>query len=392
MKILFLAPQPFFQERGTPIAIDLMLCSLSDRGDEVDVITFPLGENRSYPGVDIVRVSPPFAPAVIKPGFSWKKIYCDIFVLWRAFQAVRTRRYDLIHAVEESVFIAMVLKMIFRVPYVYDMDSSMVSQMLHRFPWLRVASRPLRWLEQLAMRQAIAVVPMCECLADRARRHCQGLVHVVKDVSLIPTEVSDGAETIRATVQAKGAVLMYVGNLESYQGLDLLLECFAKVHDSHPDAVLVIIGGTGPDIQKYRHKARVFGIAEYVHLLGPRPVAALGDYLKQADLLVSPRVDGENTPLKIYSYLDSGVAVVATDLPTHTQLVTANEAALSPPKAGAMASVIDRLLDDPAERQRLAQNARRLIRQEHTMEYFCKDVDKIFGELESRVAGGSHVI
>lgn len=387
MKMLFLAPQPFFQERGTPITIDLMLSCLSERGDEVDVITFHLGEERSYPGVRISRIRPAFAPATIRPGFSWGKVYCDLFLLGRAYRAMRARRYDLIHAVEEGVFIAMVLKALFRVPYVYDMDSSMVTQILNRFRWLRLVRRPLRWLEELAMRRAIAVVPMCESLAERARRHCQGVVHVVKDVSLIPTGSGESAENVRSLLNTYGPILMYVGNLERYQGVDLLLECFAAVHESHPDAELVIIGGSGPDIDRYRRKARFFRTGQWVHLLGPRPVASLGNYLKQADILVSPRVEGENTPLKIYSYLDSGVAVVATDLPTHTQLVTAREAALSPPEAGAMASVISRLLDAPRERRRLARNARRLIRREHTPESYCKEVDRVFGELEARGIG-----
>jgi len=389
MKILFLAPQPFFEERGTPIAIDLMLSSLSERGDEVDVITFHLGEERSYPGISISRISPAWAPAAVRPGFSWRKVYCDLFLLGRAYRAMRAGRYDLVHAVEEGVFIAMLLKVLFRVPYVYDMDSSLVTQILNRFRWLRPLRRPLRWMEGLAMRHAIAVVPMCESLAERARRHCLGVVQVVKDVSLIPTGAGGGAENVRALLNRYGPILMYVGNLERYQGVDLLLECFAAVHESHPDAELVIIGGSAPDIDRYRRKARFFRTARWVHLLGPRPVASLGDYLKQADILVSPRVQGDNTPLKIYSYLDSGVAVVATDLPTHTQLLTAREAALSPPDAVAMASVIRRLLDHPLERRRLTRRARRLIRREHTREFFFKQVQRLFGELEARVTGGS---
>jgi glycosyltransferase involved in cell wall biosynthesis len=215
------------------------------------------------------------------------------------------------------------------------------------------------------------------------------VVQVVKDVSLIPTGAGGDAENVRSLLNRYGPILMYVGNLERYQGVDLLLECFTVVHERHPDAELVIIGGSGPDIDRYRRKARFFRTGRWVHLLGPRPVASLGNYLRQADLLVSPRVEGENTPLKIYSYLDSGVAVVATDLPTHTQLVSNREAALSPPDAAAMASVIGRLLDDPLERRRLARNARRLIRREHTAQSYRKEVDRIFGELEARVAGGS---
>ena len=39
MRALVIAPQPFYEERGTLIAIDLLLRALSDRGDQVDLLT-----------------------------------------------------------------------------------------------------------------------------------------------------------------------------------------------------------------------------------------------------------------------------------------------------------------------------------------------------------------
>ena len=47
-------------------------------------------------------------------------------------------------------------------------------------------------------------------------------------------------------------------------------------------------------------------------------------------MLVSPRIRGTNTPLKIYSYLRSGKPIVATDLLTHTQVLSPEVARLVP--------------------------------------------------------------
>ena len=89
--------------------------------------------------------------------------------------------------------------------------------------------------------------------------------------------------------------------------------------------------------------------------------------------------------MKVYSYLDSGVAVVATALPTHTQVMTDNEAALTPADPTVMAATIARLVDDPAERQRLARNAQSLIRREHSWASFRDNVNLVFGEIEDRL-------
>ena len=385
MKILLIAPQPYFEERGTPIAVDLMLKALSERGDEVDLLTFHVGEDRRHPGVTVTRSRPPLAPRSIPPGFSWKKAWCDLFLLREAFRMMRAKRYDLVHAVEEASFIALILGKVYRVPYVFDMDSSMALQLLSQFRWLRPAGGLLHWMETLPMRRAIAVVPMCEDLAMHARLCSSGIVHVLKDVSLISESSGESAEDLRRKFSIAGPLLLYVGNLEYYQGIELLLASFARVLETHPDARLVVIGGSGRDIRKYRARAQELHIDGSVHLAGPRPVAALGGYLKQADLLISPRIQGNNTPMKVYSYLDSGVAVVATALPTHTQVMTESEAALAAPEPAAMAAAIARLLDDPDERRRLAQNAQSLVHREHSWPSFRKHVDLLFGELEGRL-------
>jgi len=226
---------------------------------------------------------------------------------------------------------------------------------------------------------------MCENLAVAARRYSRGAVHILKDVSLIVEIPDTEFENLRTDLEIDGPVLMYVGNLEEYQGIDLLLECHSVLNKTHPGAELVIIGGTEQDIEKYTDKARGLGIASNVHLVGPRPVEALGSYLRQADLLISPRVHGTNTPMKVYSYLDSGVAVVATALPTHTQVMTENEAVLTPPDHNLMAAAIGRLLDDPAKRERIAKNAQTLIQREHSLTAFRQKVDQIFGELEDQI-------
>jgi glycosyltransferase involved in cell wall biosynthesis len=226
---------------------------------------------------------------------------------------------------------------------------------------------------------------MCEDLAVQARRHCPGFVHVLKDVSLIEGSGTDTEEDLRKALQIDGPMLMYIGNLETYQGIDLLLESFAKLLATQSSANLVIIGGSIPDIDKYRRKSRELDIASQTHFVGPRPVADLGYYLKQADILVSPRTQGTNTPMKIYSYLDSGVPVVATALPTHTQVMTEEEAILTPVDSAEMAQRISRLLDDERERERIAANAKRLIAREHSWTAFRENVDRIFDRLEGRI-------
>ena len=57
-----------------------------------------------------------------------------MFVLFKAMRLACRKHYHLVHAVEESVFIALVLKWLFKIPYVYDMDSSLAQQIVEKYP------------------------------------------------------------------------------------------------------------------------------------------------------------------------------------------------------------------------------------------------------------------
>ena len=139
MRILLLAPHPFFTQRGTPIAEKMLLQVLAAEGHQIDVLTFPEGEDPGIPGVRIHRVRIPAWTRGMRPGFSLKKLAGDAAMLGSCLAKIRGSRYDVVHAVEESVFIALLCKWIFGVPCVYDMDSGLARQMVDRFSWLRPA-------------------------------------------------------------------------------------------------------------------------------------------------------------------------------------------------------------------------------------------------------------
>ncbi len=381
LRILLVAPHPFYQERGTPIAVDLLLRVLSERGERVDLLTFHEGEERTYPGVVIHRTRPWLKVQGVPPGFSAKKLACDVTLFFRFLGLLRRERYDVVHAVEEAAMMAAVLCPLFSVPYIYDMDSLISRQIVDKYPRLAFLEGLLRVVEGMPMRFAHTVVPMCDALADAAAQYREHGICVLKDVSLAESLMGDAVgqpEDVRAELGLTGQMVMYIGNLEPYQGIDLLLESVSLAVRRIENLNLVVIGGSAAHIERYRARAAELGLRSHVHFLGTRPVAAIGDYMRQADVLVSPRTRGVNTPMKIYSYLDSGVAVLATALPTHTQVLSEAIAALVPAEPPAFAEALVELLSDSALRSRLTANAKRHVHREHSYESFRKAVDGIY--------------
>jgi glycosyltransferase involved in cell wall biosynthesis len=393
MKILFLAPQPFFQDRGTPIAVRLALEVLSDRGqDEIHTLTYHEGNPVTIPGVTQSRIKVPAFIRNVRPGISLKKLLCDLIFLGTALKMVWNNRsdpYRLVHAVEESVFVAGIIRLLFGIPYIYDMDSSLALQVTERWFFLKPLYPVLELFEKVAVKYSTAVVPVCDALALIAERHGSQDTQILRDISLLDMDTDQ--DTIErnlrseADIPAGETMVLYIGNLEEYQGIDLLIDSFAKALIDSPGTHLVIIGGIDRHINIYRKKALDLGIQKNVHLIGQRPVTSLSTYLHQADILVSPRTRGNNTPMKIYSYLHSGKPIIATALPTHTQVLNSKVALLVQPDIHDFADALCRIIQDRDLRDNLGEAAKSLAEERYTFSVFSRDLNSLYDRIGEKI-------
>ncbi|MDO9043386.1 MAG: glycosyltransferase [Desulfocapsaceae bacterium] len=381
MKILLIAPQPFYQDRGTPIAVRLLAQTLGELGHDVHLLVFHEGVEITIPNVTIHRNITLPGISDIKPGLSLKKLICDFFLFIKCVRLIQTNRFDLIHAVEEAVFMAVIVKKIFRIPYVYDMDSCMSLQLIDKFPSLHLIRRVMEWLEQKAVNNSSGVLAVCQALEDIARKFSPDkLVARLEDITLLATN-GEGNDLLRERLGITGIIAMYVGNLEKYQGIDLLIESFTEALTKNEDLNLVIIGGNKDDILFYQQRAEQLGMQKNIFFCGQRPVDLLGYYLNQADILVSPRIQGNNTPMKIYSYLDSGKPVLATRLPTHTQVLDEKIAYLVNPAIMEMAAGFIDLAENNTLRTTLGVNARKRVKEEYSLPAFKRKLTAFYKKL-----------
>ncbi len=328
-----------------------------------------------------------------------KKLLCDVIFLFATLRLVWRNRHDqysVVHAVEESVFIAWLVKRCWGIPYIYDMDSSMSLQITEKWRWCKPLAPIMNFLEGIAVRGSVAVAPVCDALSTIAAKHGSPHTVMLRDVSLLPASTEHTHERnciLDISLDSEQPVILYVGNLEFYQGIDLLLESFTLLQNHSTRPHLVIIGGDSDLIAAYRTRARDLGCSSAVSFLGPRPVAKLNEYLAAADILVSPRIAGNNTPMKIYSYLHSGKALVATDLPTHRQVLDEEVAVLVPCEPNGFAQGIQTLLEAPTLRHTIGHCAHNRAERLYTLSAFETQLSVLYDEVHSRVqAHGGHGI
>jgi glycosyltransferase involved in cell wall biosynthesis len=177
-------------------------------------------------------------------------------------------------------------------------------------------------------------------------------------------------------------VILYAGTFEPYQGLELLVDAAPTVVSANPDTAFLCLGGYEAQIADLRGRARDHRVEEFFIFPGMVSAEAVEGHFGLAELLVSPRVSGTNTPLKIYSYLRSGVPIVATNIRSHTQVLNSAVALLVEPHAEAIAAGILRLLEDGDLRRWLTHNALRLGQEKFTTEAYYAKVAEVYAFLE----------
>jgi glycosyltransferase involved in cell wall biosynthesis len=376
MRILMLAPEPFFQARGTPISVYFRLKALSGLGHEVDLVTYPLGEDKNFQGLEIHRIPSLFFIKKIKVGPSFTKILLDFFLLCKAWRLLKSRPYNIIFSHEEAAWFGTALAKRKKIPHLYDMHSSLPQQLENfRFSHPKILKKIFSSLERYVLRNSKSVIVICPDLLQKLEREGVAskatLIENFLDFeSSAPAEGQIEKERQKyATAMEK--IILYTGNFEPYQGISLLIEAMAMLKEK--PVVLLLVGGNPSHVEGMKKKAVELGISNRLFFTGQVPPSQVPMYIMAADALVSPRISGTNTPLNISSYLKSGKPVVATNLWTHTQILNDRISVLVEPEPESLADGILFALFDPQAIQ-IARAAKSLADEEFTYENYQKNV------------------
>ncbi|HET7221387.1 MAG TPA: glycosyltransferase family 4 protein [Vicinamibacterales bacterium] len=375
MRILMIAPEPFFEPRGTPFSEYHRIRALLELGHTVDLVTYPFGKDVSLPGLRVFRcLRPPFIHDV-RIGPSLPKVALDAALALTTLRRAVADRYDVIHSHEEAGIIGVLLAALLGVPHLYDMHSSLPQQLTNfAFTRSRLITRAFEWMERFVVRRSRVVIVICPQLGETVRGIDASVPTVLIENAPGAGETCGDAtgESVRAQLGVNPAtpVVLYTGTFEPYQGLDLFFDAARVVARSRPDVRFVLAGGRPEQIEHARAAMHSQGLGNAVLFAGQRPADEIPAFLAAADVLVSPRSQGTNTPLKIYQYLRSGRPIVATRLLTHTQVLDDDVAFLTEATPEGFAAGILRAVDNPARAREVGAQAKRLADTKYSYEAY----------------------
>jgi glycosyltransferase involved in cell wall biosynthesis len=383
-RVLVVAPEPFYEDRGTPIAVCQLLQALSLLSYEVDVLTYPIGRSIEIPHVRYFRSPNPLRLRRVPVGFSLRKLALDATLVTEMLYRLATGAYRCIHAVEEAAFPAALLGRRFGVPVIYDMQSSLPEQMARHAAFRGAPAQwALRWLEGWLLRQVDSVVSSAG-LAARVRALAPTVrLREWEYSGTLPAASPEEAAALRRNLGIPDGrqVVVYSGTFEPYQGLPELLAAIPLVLREVPGVTFVLVGASesGGTTMERGHADLVRN--GNLRVVKRQPRERIPAFLAQADVLVSPRAYGDNLPLKIFDYLAAGKPIVATDIAAHRAALTEERALLTGLWSPDIAHGIVRLLEDAELAAGLAAAGQAYAREKLGWFTFVRSVGDLYGEM-----------
>lgn len=385
-RVLMIAPTSFFADYGCHVRILEETRALQKEGCRVTICTYHNGQD--VPGLDIHRtMSIPWRKGW-EVGSSRHKIAFDILLFMRAAASMLRVRPDVIHAhLHEGALIAIVLSKLSGVPFVFDFQGSLTSEMVdHGF--LKpggLAYRLMRRLEEWIDRHAPYILTSSGHAAQllTGEFHCEpGRLYCAPDAVNIavfrplPRDEAWAAYKQRWGIPEGRTVIVYLGLLAKYQGTDLLLEAARRLCAQRDDLHFIIAGY--PHLGHYQRLAHEMGLDGQVTFTGRIPYDEAPRLLALGDLAVSPKLSKTEGAGKLLNYMAMALPTVAFDTPVSREYLGEYGVYAAPEDAADLARALGELADDPSRRQALGAALRRRAEERFSWEHCGERILEVY--------------
>ncbi len=384
MKILMVAPTPFFADRGCHVRIYEEARALTACGHKVRIATYHLGRDMDGITTDRTVRIPWYGKLAAGP--SWHKPYLDILLFVTALRAARRMRPDLIHAhLHEGAFLGVFLKKLLGVPLLFDCQGSLTGELAdHGFAREgSLLSRFFAGLEGWINRNADAIIASSGAGRD-------DLVGKWGVPARKVTSLMDGVDTAvfrsyprdevrrRLGIAPHAPLVVFLGVLNRYQGIDLLLSAMVILKSQGSPVRFLVMGFPEGG---YREKARELGVDDMVTFTGRIDYAKAPAYLSAGDFAVSPKVSLTEANGKLFNYMACGLPAVVFDTPINREILGDTGVYARFGDATDLANRIEALAADAAERERLGQQSRERAIANHSWRARGKELSEVYRRL-----------
>lgn len=251
----------------------------------------------------------------------------------------------------------------------------------------------LRWRAKQLLRYNLRIARRIVCVSDAAQDHLMKNWDVPADKLVVLPNAVDvnrfkpdpklGAQTRASLSLTTHPLLVFVGSFYQWHDIATLLKAFAVVLKTHPDARLILVGD-GTEREKMIKLAGELGVAQAVNFTGFVGWEDVVRYVNAADIAIVPVPKMERemwlSPMKLFEYMASGKAVVASAMGQVRDVIKDGENGLLVPPGDevSLAEAVNRLIEDVSLRERLGMQAREDAVRYHSWEQYLSRLEAVF--------------
>jgi len=388
LRILEVAALPFPSRQGTQVMLHALCDGLAGRGHDVHLLTYAHGAFDLVPRYTLHRLRdfPRFRS--LRSGPSWRRAALDLSLAAEIRRLAGKLSPDVLHVHNvEAAAAALLVPPRPRLPCVFHSHNVMEDELpTYVEPLLRGPARAFgRWLDRALPRHADLTLAVSDATRGALIRAGGDPARIVTtepgiDLADVASVAAPVPSDPRPATRDPRPVIGHVGNLDAYQGLDLVVQALARLRPCGVDPELVLI--TESDPSPVLSMAARAGVRARSVAHGPPEYALRA--LAACDAAVVARTVRGGFPIKLAVLLAAGVPVVATPAAAGGLGIddVAHVAGDASPEA--LARAIRAALADPGRAER-AERGRRMARDRWSAQAAAARVER---EL-IRVAGHS---
>jgi glycosyltransferase involved in cell wall biosynthesis len=249
------------------------------------------------------------------------------------------------------------------------------------------ARRIAESIELRAIKEADAVLTMCPALTNyvkskfpsKAVEHILDFPYYAEESKVLPEE----AALVKSELGCiQKPIFMYVGNFRQCQGVELMIQGFIEgVVKPGEKGSLVVVGGDSKRLSYFRKNTREQGLSNRIIFTGQKAPELVRVYLENSWALLSPRLYGLNTPMKVYEYLGAGKPIIATRIPAHSQILNDDTVIFVDPSVTSLAAGFRILLRNHQHANVLCEKSLttfRKLRETHSKQRAIEIIQRIY--------------
>jgi glycosyltransferase involved in cell wall biosynthesis len=231
------------------------------------------------------------------------------------------------------------------------------------------------------------------CPSNVTRDYIASLGLNRKLVTVIPNGVSasDFSPSPLPVRDGRIPVLLYIGTLADWQGLEIVIKALPKILEQHPIRLHIVGRGRSRQRKILSKQIRKLGVEGSVTVQPAIPHHEIPALIAESDICVAPlglndrNVTQGACPIKVLEYMAAGRPLLASNMPIVRELVREDVDALlfSPSDSDDLARQVLALLNDFELSKRLAESASKRALTKFTWHESQKKLLKVYAKLLS---------